>query len=522
MRYYLAVLLLVFSSSILAQTPPAPPTGPQVSPNLIYSTANPYRGPEGSTSPGTWSGFEVTTSTGGGAGPNAGGRIPGYNVETGTFMFGYSQNTINYEYAVSLALRNSGMTWTGYNYSWEYKNQDTTRGTLSANVEFHDNAGAALYSKNYSMGPTTNGWTTYSGTETFNGSGLNINSISNFTLSFTGRDDRFWAGYYGPVLRNPSLTINYTFDACSSNPLSSPSCAGYEAAYQTQQCNINPLYSPACPGYQTAYHNQQCSVDPLSSIDCPGYQTAYHNQQCTLNSSYSTDCPGYVDEQAKLNAECKKNSLYDRRCEGYATAYAIANLVPLDPAVNTAVNQSLSATAAADPARQATQAIKDDTVNAVVTPTQTTSTSSVTSVTSVVREPNPETRTPPKEEKKVEKSSNPETREAPKEEKKEVQSPKKTAETKRRAEEAAKAASKATTHNEVVATQSAIVVGMGILPGFETYQTQNILDAQFYKSKDIYSNQKTVDNRNAQRFLNGASDARHQMMVEQQYQLGEK
>ena len=194
--------------------------------------------------------------------------------------------------------------------------------------------------------------------------------------------------------------------------------------------------------------------------------------------------------------------------------------MPLDPAVNTAVNQSLSATAAADPSKQLTQVIKDNNVNNAITPSSTVAPTSTTSVTSVVRDPNPETRTPPKEERRAEKSSNPETREAPKEEKKEVQSPKKTAENKRRAEEAAKAAARAKTPEEIVATQTAIVAGMGLLPGFDVYQNHNLADAQFYKPKEIYANQRTVDNKNVQRFLSGASEARHQQMIDQQYQLG--
>ena len=113
--------------------------------------------------------------------------------------------------------------------------------------------------------------------------------------------------------------------------------------------------------------------------------------------------------------------------------------------------------------------------------------------------------------------SNPETRTPPKEEKKEVQTPKKTADAKRRAEEAVKAAAKAKTPEDIIATQTAIVGGMGLLPGFEAYQNNSILDAQFYKSKDIYSNQQNVDNRNAQRLLSGASDIRHQQMMEEQY-----
>jgi hypothetical protein len=140
----------------------------------------------------------------------------------------------------------------------------------------------------------------------------------------------------------PGYQAAYTLLQCSSNPLYSTTCSGYQAAYTQQQCSVNPLYSSTCPGYQTAYYNQQCSVNPLHDINCPGYAVAYLDRQCSINPLYSTTCSGY--EQANLNAQCILDSLYSTRCEGYATAYAIKYLVPnID---STAVNSSLSNTAA--------------------------------------------------------------------------------------------------------------------------------------------------------------------------------
>ena len=162
----------------------------------------------------------------------------------------------------------------------------------------------------------------------------------------------------------PGYQAAYTEQQCSANPLYSISCSGYQAAYTTQQCSINPLYSATCPGYASAYFNQQCSTNALYDINCPGYATAYLNlqcstnplysttcsgyaaayfdQQCSLNPLHSTTCPGY--EQAYLNSQCIIDSLFSNKCEGYATAYAIKYLIKgID---STAVNSSLSSTAA--------------------------------------------------------------------------------------------------------------------------------------------------------------------------------
>ena len=48
-------------------------------------------------------------------------------------------------------------------------------------------------------------------------------------VSFTGKDATFWAGYYGPQVRTPNVSLRYTVDPCVSNPGFSPSCPGYNA-----------------------------------------------------------------------------------------------------------------------------------------------------------------------------------------------------------------------------------------------------------------------------------------------------
>ena len=117
----------------------------------------------------------------------------------------------------------------------------------------------------------------------------------------------------------PGYQVAYTTQQCTVNALFDPSCPGYAAAYLTQQCSTNPLFSQQCPGYQAAYLEQQCSINPLYSTTCSGYQQAYHDQQCSVNTLYATDCPGYA--QAYLDQQCSANPLYSTTCSGYAAAY---------------------------------------------------------------------------------------------------------------------------------------------------------------------------------------------------------
>jgi hypothetical protein len=65
------------------------------------------------------------------------------------------------------------------------------------------------------------------------------------------------------------------------------------------------------------------------------------------------------------------------------------------------------------------------------------------------------------------------------------------------------------------------VAAMAQIPrGYEAYSIVMLRDAPFYKPETIYKNQTTVDNARVFRGLAGGSDAKHQEMVNSQYNLG--
>jgi hypothetical protein len=515
--------------------------GPMKSPNLVGA---PYSNITGTT---------PYTGTGGGL---SGGSTPGYNSTTNTIYFGYTQSAAAYTYAFNEALRNSGMTILGYNYSWSYLNQGQSSGNLTADVNFAGTNGTSLHTKNWILGPTTD-WTNVKGTETFANNGMAVSSIANFSLTFNGKDSRFWAGYYGPQVKDPSLSLNYTFDQCSSNPLSSPTCPGYAAAYLTQQCTANPLYNTSCPGYAAAYQIQQCTINPISDPSCPGYSTAYLNYQCSVNPLYSSTCAGY--EQAYLDSQCIKDSLYSTKCTGYATAYAIKYLVTgID---STVVNQSLSNTAATKANDPTTVKVATNTATTTVSSDGSVSTGvSVTGDTNVDKAITAKTTSttntspaavvqlaPPAPAAQQQMSQN-EPRggkdDAPKgtggsnspqnTNNAQASSDRPAAPTARqelqaRREAAAKADAvekgknlagemgKASDLEAQKAVQNVVIQAMGFTPGFDAYSRQMIVQQQFYPVVSVYNNQKNIDNRANLRMF-GGTDRLHNEMVEKQYE----
>lgn len=325
----------------------------QTTPNLIQ--------------PNGWSGC-LTQYNGWIWGGNVGGPCPVQRSGDGAILFSYGSSTINQTIAINQALSGTGIQVRGFSYGWTIKNanaganQNPTYDPLQIAVKLYDPGKKELESKTYDYSMRINDWTRFSGTHTFNNV-YDLAAVDTVNISITSRDAGNWAGYYGPEINNIDLRLRYSIDPCATNPLSSPSCSGYAAAYKAQmclanplfdsscpgyaeafktqqcsvnvlfdptcpgyaaayfnqQCTMNPLYNEACPGYSTAYFKQQCSINPLYNVDCSGYAVAYFNQQCTINALYSTDCPGYA--AAFLNQQCNMNMLYSPQCPGYVQAY---------------------------------------------------------------------------------------------------------------------------------------------------------------------------------------------------------
>lgn len=246
-----------------------------------------------------------------------------YGTVSNTIHFSYGLSTVGQVIAINQALTGSGIQINGYNWGYELRNMNGVAGgqggvdSITATT-FMTNSSGQIVARDDRTYNTTFDWTSFSGTVSL-ASALSIQNAGGLGIQFTSRDSGFWAGYYGPQVRNVSLRANYSVDQCSIDPLSSTTCPGYEAAYLSMQCSANPLYSSSCPGYAQAYYTQQCTINPLHDPGCPGYQQAYYTQQCNANPLYDSGCPGYA--QANYDFQCSLNPLYDTMCSGYQQAY---------------------------------------------------------------------------------------------------------------------------------------------------------------------------------------------------------
>lgn len=281
-------------------------------------------------------------------------------------------------------------------------------------------------------------------------------------------------------------------DPCATNPLSSPSCPGYAAAYLSQQCTISALYDPSCPGYAAANFTYQCSLNPLYSELCPGYAQAYFNQQCSINGLYDRNCPNYATAYATqqvLNKEQQSQSTPQSPQQTQQTA-----------AVSERQEQSAGPSASPANVTTAVPLAKPE-------PQGPSPSSPVAMIATQQAGPPPP---PPAQQQ----SSQPTTR-AQQIQQARAEAAKKEAAAK--GNENMKEAKGAKSMEQQVAVQGAIVAAMGYNPSFDVYTTLVMKDGSFYRPFEIYKNNNNVDNNRALRGLYGPSENRHQELINQQY-----
>ena len=158
------------------------------------------------------------------------------NGQSGQIHWSYGQATVRQIIGINTALSQAGvgLQINGYNWGYEVRNMNGGANgaqgpvdTLTATTFLKDGSGTVVLN-NTRVYNTLQEWNWHGGTVTAP-SPLSWSQMQNGQLGieFTSRDTGFWAGYYGPQVRNVSLSLNYSVDPCSLNPLFSSSCAGF-------------------------------------------------------------------------------------------------------------------------------------------------------------------------------------------------------------------------------------------------------------------------------------------------------
>lgn len=224
----LALAVMMVCGVATAQNVTAPAT---LDPGVVYTTGNLVQ-PTTTSTGSTWvNGVYQDQLTcwawgdPGYCGPNAIVR-PGNNIN---FSFGTTDLHQVQSIASVLPASGSGLRVNGYNFGFTAKNGNGWDGggldTLSAYVSFYGSDNKLVRNDYYNLNYQFN-WTTFNYSKNFD-SPYAAKDLSTVRYGFVGGDNNFWAGPYGPEVMNVSFSLNYSVDPCATNPLYSPTCPGY-------------------------------------------------------------------------------------------------------------------------------------------------------------------------------------------------------------------------------------------------------------------------------------------------------
>lgn len=277
--------------------------------------------------------------------------------------------------------------------------------------------------------------------------------------------------YYGNGINIAGLThLNTGIDMCVVNPLSSPACSGYQTAYTNQQCLISALYDPTCAGYAAAYQSKQiadaCLANPQQG--CSNYVPPPAPTMNIPTTSTAPLAPGISDPLVSAAVSAPNTT-------SMTSVTSVLAPPPAPPAASPIAMATASMMAPIPaPAPAAAVAVETKKTDNAVASVEKKSGGNVTEARKAVA----------------------------------------TA-----AKDAAEKSGNATTLEAQTATQGLVVGLMGYVPGFSAYQNSIVPDALAAAVARQY-HKPNVDNRNAQRSLSGASDAKWQDIVNSQYNVG--
>ena len=107
-----------------------------------------------------------------------------------------------------------------------------------------------------------------------------------------------------------------------NNPLNNTACAGYDAAYLTQQCDLDGLYSTQCPNYWDDLFDYECSLDAQHSPACAGYMVetffddTYYQDDMFGYEEYEDSQYGYYDPNEEEIYFLEEEHLYISELQG--------------------------------------------------------------------------------------------------------------------------------------------------------------------------------------------------------------
>jgi len=551
MNKLLALLMLLICSAAGAQNISS------MDPSQVYNTSNLVtfnQNGSQTTSPwqnvGQWGGQLQCWAPGmpGYCGPQPYVNANGQGVIN--FSYGYTDLYQLVNIAAALPNSGTGLRVNGFNFGFTAKNgngwDNGQQDYLVAYVNFYDAQGGIAQSYNY--GSQTNrkyDWTNFYFSETF-ATPYASKDLSTARYGFVGYDTNFWAGPYGPEIQNVSFSLKYSVDPCATNPLYSPSCPGYMDALNkllpssSTGSNVTVSSSSTTPTSTVSIETVLDPVQPIvtvtstpvytsttNSLATTGTAGATSSVTATSNNTASKESSSSGGTSLGLSVVSKNQQREQsiaaqavQTATSTAAAAAVASQQEAAAVAAQAVTNSITSAATGGSSQQmflgsglrvgassaqslvptmAPAAQPSSVVSISVGPTSNTTTQTVSTLSTAVDT------TPVLGSNILLDRTNPLNQVL-------EQTPVFTQTT--AATTSGSTVNRNTTDNE--AAGGVNIARIAIAPvGYNDYLNLTLRDAAFYAPREVYKNQRTVDNARALRQL--TNDSRHQEMIEQQY-----
>ena len=202
--------------------------------------------------------------------PNCSAGQP-YLRPDGNINFSYSYTELYQIINVSKALPNNGtgLVTTGFTFSWRSKNgngwDDGRLDQLNAYVQGYTKSGKWLENFSYNLN-FQHDWTDFTWSQDW--SKLRRSSeLSTVLFGFNGKDNNYWMGPYGPEITNVNFRLRYKSDPCVNNPLYSPDCPKFQEtlAKNSEVYNSdNLIIKPAITDYTV---DSTTNIKPIKASD---------------------------------------------------------------------------------------------------------------------------------------------------------------------------------------------------------------------------------------------------------------
>ena len=457
----------------------------------------------------------------------------------GAIRFGYNNTIVSQtQDIINDALKVAGVQVVGYLWQWKVKNynaldtsenQVNNQDPLFVRVIVKDNDGNIVDEREWDYSYPISDWEQKNGMVWYNPF-LMGDEVDSLTIEVEGRDAGYWAGWWGPEFREAGIYSIFVYrePLDCSDPLNDPTCPGYATALQEQQeAMLAEQLAMAEMTNDTGTTNQidetsrtAETVEEVQPEPEPVAEVVEEIVEEIIEETAVIEEPvqEIVTETQTSNSTSKiRVNPLDIANGAVADAAAVAS-----NAVNSAITSSIqsdqqstnfvmeqvqeSAELSFEMEEQLIENIQ--TIASNVSQQQFAALNleeNVLQLEIIVEDVNVET-TSEALNNIISQITSPTFELKLPESKEEIPEPMSTM-------EEAELVAKAYAGSDDEDARSAL---LGYNPLFSQYQQLQMADADFYKPKEIYPNQKNHDNPNS-RFFNGASDEKHNALVRMQY-----